>query len=156
MEGTECGMRRHTFFIVCFILIFITAVNASTQESQTITLADNSRTITLNVNETFLLKLGEGYDWNITIDDQTIFSRVVNVLVVKGAQGLYVAHRPGNTTLTAVGSPESLKSQPPCARPSILFKLFVVVPGQEQVPETSGFEAMAAISAFLAAIIIRR
>jgi hypothetical protein len=142
--------------IVCFFLLFLTAVEVTTQESQTITLPDNGRTITLNVNETFLLKLGEGYDWNITIDDQTIFSRVVNVLVVRGAQGIYVAHRPGNATLTAVGSPECLKSQPPCARPSILFKLFVVVPGQEQVPRTSGFETLAAISALLAVILIRK
>lgn len=149
-------MRWHKIMIVCFFLLFLTAVEVTAQESQTITLPDNGRTITLNVNETFLLKLGEGYDWNITIDDQTIFSRVVNVLVVRGAQGIYVAHRPGNATLTAVGSPECLKSQPPCARPSILFKLFVVVPGQEQVPRTSGFEALAAISALLAVILIRK
>ncbi len=149
-------MRRHRIIIVCFILLFINAFEATAQESQTITLADNGRTITLNVNETFLLKLGEGYDWNINVDDQTIFSRVVNVLVVRGAQGIYVAHRPGNATLTAVGSPECLKSQPPCARPSILFNLFVVVPGQGQVPETSGFEALMVISALLAAIVIIR
>ena len=80
----------------------------------------------------------------------------MNVLAVRGAQGLYVAHRPWNATLTAVGSPECLKSQPPCARPSILFKLFVVVQGQEQVPETSGFEGLAAISSVLAAILIIR
>jgi hypothetical protein len=91
-----------------------------------------------------------------TIDDQTIFSRVVNVLVVRGAQGIYVAHRPGNTTLTAVGSPECLKSQPPCARPSILFKLFVVVPSQEQTQKTPAFEAMGVISALLAVIFIRK
>ena len=69
------------------------------------------------------------------------------VLVVKGAQGLYVAHRPA--TLTAVGSPECLKSQPPCARPSILFKLFVVVPEQDKVPGTSGFEGLAVILALV-------
>lgn len=149
-------MRRHTFLIVCCTLIFIIADNASAQENKTVTLEDNGRTITLNVNETFLLNLGEGYDWNITIDDQTILSRVVNVLVVRGAQGIYVAHRPGNATLTAVGSPECLKSQPPCARPSILFKLFVVVPGQEKAPETSGFEGLGAIMALLAVILIIR
>ena len=146
-------MRWHKIIIVCFFLLFMNA--AAAQENQIITLADNGRTITLMDNETFLLKLGEGYDWNITIDDQTIFSRVVNVLVVRGAQGIYVAHRPA--TLTAVGSPECLKSQPPCARPSILFKVFVVVPGQEKVPETSGFEGLAAaISALLAVIFIGR
>jgi hypothetical protein len=42
------------------------------------------------------------------------------------------------------------------ARPSILFKLFVVVPGKEKVPVTSGFEALGAISALLAVILIRR
>lgn len=149
-------MRWHKIIIVCFFLLFITAVEVTAQENQTITLADNGRTITLNVNETFLLKLGEGYDWNITIDDQTIFSRVVNVLVVRGAQGIYIAHRPGNATLTAVGSPECLKSQPPCAMPSILFKVFVVVPGKTQVPETSGFEMLAAISALVAVILFRK
>ena len=77
-------MRWHKIIIVCFFLLFINAVEATAQESQTITLADNGRTITLNVNDTFLLNLGEGYDWDITIDDQTIFSRVVNVLVVRG------------------------------------------------------------------------
>ncbi len=149
-------MTWHKIIIVCFFLFFINAVEASAQESQTITLADNGRTITLNVNETFLLNLGEGYDWDITIDDQTIFSRVVNVLVVRGAQGIYVAHRPGNATLTAVGSPECLKSQPPCGRPSILFKLYVVVPGQGQTQKTPAFEALAAISALLAVIVARK
>lgn len=147
-------MRWHKIIIVCSFLLFINAATA--QENQTMTLADNGRAITLRVNETFLLKLGEGYDWNITIDDRTIFSRAVNVLVVRGAQGLYVAHRPGNATLTAVGSPECLKSQPPCARPSILFKLSVVVPEKTQVPETSGFEALAAILALLAGILVRK
>ncbi len=63
-------MKWHTL-AVCFFLYLITPLLASAQESQTVTLADNGRTITLKVNETFLLKLGEGYDWNITIDDQT-------------------------------------------------------------------------------------
>jgi hypothetical protein len=79
--------------IVCFFLLFINAATA--QESQTITLADNGRTITLNANETFLLNLGEGYDWNITIDDQTIFSRVVNVLVVRGRRDYMSLIDPG-------------------------------------------------------------
>jgi hypothetical protein len=46
-------------------------------------ISKDGQTITLQVNETFLLKLGEEYDWNITIDDQTIVSP--NVLVVRGA-----------------------------------------------------------------------
>ncbi len=149
-------MKWHTVLVVCFFLYLITPVPVTAQESQTVTLADNGRTITLNINETFLLKLGEGYDWNITIDDQTIFSRVVNVLVVRGAQGIYIAHKSGSATLTAVGSPECLKSQPPCARPSISFRIFVVVPGQEEPQKTSAFEVLIAISALLAAVLVRR
>jgi hypothetical protein len=86
-------MRWYKIMIVCFFLLFINAATA--QESQTITLADNGRTITLNANETFLLNLGEGYDWNITIDDQTIFSRVVNVLVVRGRRDYMSLIDPG-------------------------------------------------------------
>ncbi len=48
-------------------------------------MADYGKVITLQVNESLLLKLGEGYDWNVTVDNQTILSRVVNVLVVRGA-----------------------------------------------------------------------
>ena len=77
--------------------------------------------IPIPVNETFLLKLGEGYDWNITIDDQTIISRVVNVMVVRGAQGLYEAHKPGSFTLTAFGDPICRGGTPPCAAPSQRF-----------------------------------
>jgi hypothetical protein len=43
-------------------------------ESKIVTLADNGQTVTLKVNETFLLELGEGYDWNITVADQSIVS----------------------------------------------------------------------------------
>jgi nitrous oxidase accessory protein len=57
-----------------------------------ITLADNGKTITLQGNESFLLKLGEDYDWNVTVDNQTVLSRVPNVLVIRGAQGIYKAH----------------------------------------------------------------
>ncbi|VVB87762.1 Uncharacterised protein [uncultured archaeon] len=148
-------MKWHKVLIFCSLLLCTAAV-ATAQESQTVTLADNGRTITLNVNETFLLKLGENFDWNITIDDPAIFSRVVNVLVVRGAQGIYIAHKPGSATLTAVGSPECLKSKPPCGMPSILFRVNVVVQGQEQVQNTPAFEALAAVIAMLAAILARR
>ena len=149
-------MRWHKIITGCFFLLFINTIGVTAQENQTITLADNGRTITLNPGETFLLKLGEGYDWNITIDDQTIFSRAVNVLVVMGAQGIYVAHEPGNATLTAVGSPECRKQHPPCARPSILFKLFVVVAGKEQMQKTPAFEVLEAVLALLVVILIRK
>ncbi|MFA6552623.1 MAG: hypothetical protein WCT19_03950 [Candidatus Paceibacterota bacterium] len=94
---------------------------------KTVTLQDNNDTIGLAVGETFLLKLGENYAWTVTVDDQSIISRALNYLVVKGAQGIYVANNAGNTTLEAVGDPVCRQSTPPCMAPSISFKVNVVV-----------------------------
>jgi carboxyl-terminal processing protease len=95
--------------------------------SQTVTLDDEGQTITLKAGERFLLQLGAEYDWTVTVADQSILSRVVNVTVVRGAQGLYEAHKLGSTTLTATGDPVCRQSQPPCATPSRLFEIRVNV-----------------------------
>lgn len=121
-----------------------------------ITLDDNGKTITLQVNETFLLKLGEEYDWNITVDDQAVLSRKVNVLVVRGAQGIYEAHKLGRTTLSAIGDPPCRRATPPCAAPSRLFRLYIVVAGGAATPEAPAFEALLTVSALFVALWIRR
>jgi putative hemolysin len=94
---------------------------------QTVTLENDGGTIALEPGDRFLLKLDEAYDWTVTVADQTILSRVVNVTVVRGAQGLYEAHQTGSTTLTAAGEPICRQSQPPCAMPSRLFEVRVEV-----------------------------
>jgi predicted secreted protein len=127
----------------------------TTPSGKIITLDDNGKTITLQVNESFLLKLEEEYDWNITIDDQTVLSRKVNVLVIRGAQGIYEAHKPGRATLTAVGDPPCRRATPPCAAPSRLFSLNVIVAGAA-TPRAPDFEAILAVSALFTALWIRR
>ncbi len=92
-----------------------------------VTLDDNGQTIQLHVGERFLLKLGSNYNWIVSIADPTIVSRVPNVLVVQGAQGLYEAKRPGRTTLTAVGDLPCRQAQPPCEAPSRLFQVQLIV-----------------------------
>jgi hypothetical protein len=94
-------------------------------ESKTITLDDNNTTLNLSVGGTFLLKLGEGYDWNINVSDQSVVSRQVNISVIRGAQGVYAAHKVGTADLNAVGVPVCRSSVPPCAAPSINFKLHI-------------------------------
>ncbi len=93
----------------------------------TVTLANNNQLITLHVDETFLLKLGEGYQWTINLDNQNVISRVPNIAVVRGAQGIYRAHLPGTATLTASGDPDCRQSVPACAIPSISFTLHIEV-----------------------------
>lgn len=90
------------------------------------TTADNGQTITLHVGESFLLKLGDQYDWDVTLDDSTIVSRVVNILVVKGAQGVYKANKTGETTLSAVGKMVCPPGQA-CPMIAVAFKIQIVV-----------------------------
>jgi hypothetical protein len=92
-----------------------------------VTLADNGRTITLHVGQRFLLDLGADYNWTVTVDHPLILSRVVNVLVIRGAQGLYEAHSPGYATLTATGDPVCHSAQPPCEIPPREFQIHIVV-----------------------------
>ena len=104
-----------------------------------ITLADNGRTIDLAVGDRVLLQLGDAYIWAVQIADPAVLSRVVNVTVVKGAQGLYEAKQSGTTTLTAAGDPACRQVQPPCAQPSRLFRVQVrVSPAVPGLPNTGG------------------
>lgn len=91
-----------------------TAVAATTPAPAgqlTVTQADNGRTIDLQPGQTFLLSLGSNLDWKVTVGDPAIVSRVVNVTVVRGAQGIYRANKPGHTTLQASGTPICQKGE---------------------------------------------
>jgi hypothetical protein len=93
-----------------------------------ITLDQKSQTISLNVGESFLLNLGENiYQWDVTSNDPDVISRVVNVMVIKGAQGIYEAHKIGKTTITASGNPLCREAKPPCGMPSIIIAFNIEV-----------------------------
>lgn len=95
--------------------------------NQIVTLEQNNQEISLKKGERFLLKLGNNYNWNIDIANQDIVSRVINIMVINGAQGIYEAHNTGTTTLTAQGDPFCLSSVPRCAMPSLLFRVNIIV-----------------------------
>jgi len=44
-----------------------------------------------------------------------------------GAQGIYLAHKPGTVTMTATGDPACRQSKPACMMPSIIFTLHIEV-----------------------------
>jgi hypothetical protein len=90
-------------------------------------LDDQGKTISLAVGEGFLLKLGDEYTWDVTISDQNVLSRVKNIAVVRGAQGVYDAQQAGTVTLSATGDPQCRQAQPPCGMPSIQFEVTIVV-----------------------------
>ncbi len=93
-----------------------------------ITVKDNQMTFTMHTGDRFLLNLGNPiYEWTVTVDNPAVLSRVVNVLVIQGAQGLYEAHQPGQAILTATGDPACRRSKPACMIPSMLFKITIQV-----------------------------
>jgi predicted secreted protein len=92
-----------------------------------VTRDDRGKTISLTVGENFLLKLGDEYTWEFSISDQAVLSRVKNIAVIRGAQGVYLATKPGTVTVSAAGDPLCRQSQPPCMMPSILFEFTVQV-----------------------------
>jgi hypothetical protein len=105
-----------------------TATPAATPGSgRIVTLADDGQTIALHVGDSFLLQLGDAWNWNVTVADQSVVSRKIGVMVVRGAQGIYVAHKAGQTTLIAVGDPPCRSAHPPCAAPSRVFRVNLVV-----------------------------
>jgi hypothetical protein len=97
------------------------------QDGGSITLADQGKTIQLKVGQRFLLNLGADYNWNPVVADQRVVSRVIGVMVIRGAQGLYEAHAAGTTRLTADGEPACRQARPACAMPSRLFEVTLVV-----------------------------
>ena len=99
----------------------------ATGQQKTVTQEDQGKTIDLLVGERFLLNLGEGYRWEVEVSDPNVVSRVNNITVVRGAQGVYEALHPGTTTLTATGDPACRQAKPPCAMPTTLFTVTLVV-----------------------------
>ncbi len=92
-----------------------------------VTLDDNGKTIRMKVGDSFLLNLGGTYTWNVNSSDQSVLKRKVNVLVIRGAQGIYDAVRSGTVTLTATGDPQCRATHPPCMLPSLMFSVRVIV-----------------------------
>jgi hypothetical protein len=100
---------------------------ASPSPSASVTLSDQDRTLMLQVNQRVLVNLGEEFDWSVQIDDPSIVSRLPNITVARGAQGVYEAHRVGQTVLSATGDPVCRRAQPACAAPSRSFRVQIVV-----------------------------
>jgi hypothetical protein len=98
------------------------------QQPKAVTLEDEGKTISMKVGDRFLLNLGTAiYEWTLSIDDQTVLSRVKNVMTIQGSQGLFEALKVGTTRLQADGDPLCARANPACKMPSRLFTITVLV-----------------------------
>ncbi len=91
-----------------------------------VTLQNDGQTIHLKNGQSFLLKLGVDDSWTVTLSDPSVVSRIPNILVIRGAQGVYLAHKPGTTTMTAVGKPVCNPGEV-CPMLEIAFRVTLVV-----------------------------
>lgn len=96
-------------------------------ETNDVTLADNNKTFEITSGDRLVLKLGEQYNWEINIDNMDVLSRVKNIMVIRGSQGVFESKMTGTAVLEAQGDPICLQETPQCGMPSILFKITVHV-----------------------------
>ncbi|MBI1730643.1 hypothetical protein HY229_07135 [Candidatus Acetothermia bacterium] len=122
-------MKRVYWFTTILAILSLTGCGLFSPQpsSQIVDLNLNGKTIHLRVHDRFLLKLGEGFDWNISISDMSVISRVPNIMVIRGAQGIYEAKSAGQTTLQAVGDPLCRQAPTPCEIHSISFQVNIDV-----------------------------
>jgi hypothetical protein len=93
-----------------------------------ITLGDSGKTFILQPGESFLLNLGTtDFNWTVSVDNQLVLSRVRNIMVIRGAQGVYQAGQPGQAVLSAEGDPLCRTSIPACMLPSLMFQITIIV-----------------------------
>jgi hypothetical protein len=94
---------------------------------KTLTNADNGMMVNLPTGTQVILALDGDHDWTVTVEDQTVLTPVPGAAAPSGAQGIYTASKPGQTTLIAVGEPSCRKAQPPCDAPTVLFRVGIAV-----------------------------
>lgn len=95
--------------------------------SLTVTLDDVGQTIPLQKGESFSLYLGDSYQWDVIVDPPEAASRNIKITPEKGEQGIYIARERGKAVLKAIGRPTCLQSNPPCARPDVLFQVQILI-----------------------------
>ena len=133
MQGSDSGGIVSSATLIPPAIVSATAENGAGSSSDIlpadgVTLSDNGKTFAMHVGESFLLKLGmDIYDWTVEVDNQNVIHREMNVMVIRGAQGIYIAQNPGTAILSASGNPLCQQSKPPCMLPSILFRINVIV-----------------------------
>ncbi len=89
--------------------------------------AQTAQTFYLTVGDTFMLKLGDDYTWQIQIGDERIVARVPNIRSKADTLWLYQARAVGQIEVQIEGDPVCLNASPPCAMPSVLFQVKITV-----------------------------
>jgi hypothetical protein len=125
-----CGL----LLVLCLMLTtwtgFAAAADAGTLliRPGALTMAENGATVLMTVGDRFALKLGQAPpDWEVSLSDPNVISRVRNIATMIGVQGVYEATAPGVAVLSAEGTFPCQRANPRCMIASPLFRVTVVV-----------------------------
>lgn len=88
-----------------------------------ITLDYVGQTIAILVGQGVLLRLGEDFDWSVSVEPDGVLTQNRKITPESGEQGVFIARKKGTAVLSAVGDPVCRVENPPCLRPSVLFKV---------------------------------
>jgi uncharacterized protein YkwD len=123
-DSMGVGAYKGSDGTILYCVLFMESKPAAAP-TPTVTRADNGTTLHLAVGQQFRLDLGATVHWTVTVADPQIVRRMSGVLVIRGAQGIYVARRRGTTRLGAVKSPRCTSGACPPSRPG--FHLTITV-----------------------------
>jgi|GEM_PF-2686228 len=96
--------------------------------THTLMMADNGTTISAQVGDTIVIKLDPALNWAADVQPTGLLFRPP-VAVVRGVQDIFEAIAPGQVVITETGSPACLQASPPCAAPSQLWQVTIVIQG---------------------------
>lgn len=120
--------------------------NQDSEIDKIIRLNESGTIFTVYKGEIISFELGEGFDWEITMDNPTVVEKIT-LDDYKNSQEIYRVVDLGTVKITGIGNPFCLKTEPPCRVHSTLFEveLHVIDTGstdvgimskQDQVKET--------------------
>jgi hypothetical protein len=95
--------------------------------TQQVTLTYDGRTLNFAMGAHFLLALGWDYDWRVEVTNPRVLGRIINISVVRGAQGVYEAREPGKSDLVATGIPVCRSAKRPCNKPDRTFRIHLII-----------------------------
>jgi hypothetical protein len=93
-----------------------------------VTLDDNRRGVDLKVGQYLSVRLGQGYDWQVSVSQPGVLEFTSTASEPQGQQAVLRAVQSGETRVVADRQPTFKRTQPPCTEPTRAYYVNVRVP----------------------------
>jgi hypothetical protein len=82
---------------------------------------DNGRAVELNVGQYLSVRLGQDYDWRVSLSEPAVLEFTSTTSDPQRQQAILRAVQPGETRVVADGQPSCKRTDPPCNQPTRAF-----------------------------------